>query len=149
MSTYVYAELKKLGPDAQGTLYVQLGNFPSHYLVLVITEEDFRYALISTQVLPRTTYPEMIMGDIGWLDVRRIHADQISITSTGSIGTHIAQLVVNPAAPPKELSRSVLAATPHVPGRLLCGRFRLETQVLRELYAYCWYATSPLSSPGY
>src|ERR1700731_1654240 len=43
------AELLKLGPAARGTLFVQLSNFPDYYLVLVITDEDFRYALISVK----------------------------------------------------------------------------------------------------
>ena len=60
-------------------MYVQLGNFPSHYLVLVITDEDFRYALISVKVLPNTMYTEMVMEDIAWLDVQRVHGSQLAI----------------------------------------------------------------------
>ena len=66
------SELQKLGPLARGTMYIKLSNFPSHYLVLVITEEDFRYALISVKVLPDSQYGDMIMEDIGWLGVQRI-----------------------------------------------------------------------------
>jgi mediator of RNA polymerase II transcription subunit 14 len=75
LSTNIYAyssELQKLGPLARGTMYIKLSNFPSHYLVLVITEEDFRYALISVKVLPDSMYGNMIMEDIGWLGVGRI-----------------------------------------------------------------------------
>lgn len=57
-------------------MYIKLANFPSHYLVLVITEEDFRYALISVKVLPDSMYGNMIMEDIGWLDVRRIRGEK-------------------------------------------------------------------------
>lgn len=57
-------------------MYIKLSNFPSHYLVLVITEEDFRYALISVKVLPDSMYGNMIMEDIGWLDVRRIRGEK-------------------------------------------------------------------------
>lgn len=43
--------------------------------MLVITDNDFRYALISAQVLTDSMYSNMIMGDIAWLDVRRIRGD--------------------------------------------------------------------------
>ena len=72
-------ELKKLGRDAQGTLYIQLGNFPMHYLVLVITDQDFRYALISVQKVERSVNNDLMMEDIGWLNVRRIHGDEIVV----------------------------------------------------------------------
>lgn len=71
-----FPEIKKLGPAAMGAMYIQLARFPTHYLVLVITEEDFRYALISVKVLSDTMFGNMIMEDIGWLDVRRIRGDR-------------------------------------------------------------------------
>jgi hypothetical protein len=46
--------------------------FPTHYLVLVVTDTDFRYALISVGVVPEGIYPSLVMEDIGWLDVERI-----------------------------------------------------------------------------
>lgn len=61
------------GPSARGTLYIQLSNFPKHYLVIIITADEFRYALISVTVLTETTYNDLMMNDIAWLDVRRIH----------------------------------------------------------------------------
>lgn len=54
-------------------LYIQLSSFPKHYLVLVITDEEFRYALISVKVLSDTMYANMIMEDIAWLDYHRMH----------------------------------------------------------------------------
>jgi mediator of RNA polymerase II transcription subunit 14 len=131
-----FLELQKLGPQ-MGILYIQLASFPTHYLVLVITEQDFRYALISAQVLPNTPITEMIFGDIGWIDVSRIHGDELVMnhrpgaagpgpeTASGDVGTS------------KGSSRSVF----RLPATRVCVdqcRFRLETQVLRELYAYCW-----------
>ena len=53
-------------------LYLKLTKFPNHYLVIVITDEDFRYALISVKTLSDTMYGSLIMEDIGWMDVRRI-----------------------------------------------------------------------------
>ena len=68
-------ELAKLGPAARGTMYIQLLSFPSHYLVLVITDDDFRYALIHVAVLMETPLTTLVMEDIGWLNVRRIRGD--------------------------------------------------------------------------
>ena len=65
-------------------MYIKLSNFPSHYLILVITEEDFRYALISVKVLQDSMYGNMIMEDIGWLDVRRIRGKEGSEVVVGS-----------------------------------------------------------------
>lgn len=53
-------------------LYIQLMPFPTHYLVLVVTDTDFRYALISVRVVPEGIYQSLVMEDIGWLDVERI-----------------------------------------------------------------------------
>lgn len=53
-------------------LYIQLIPFPTHYLVLVVTDTDFRYALISVKIVPDSMYQSLVMEDIGWLDVERI-----------------------------------------------------------------------------
>ncbi|EKM54002.1 uncharacterized protein PHACADRAFT_174499 [Phanerochaete carnosa HHB-10118-sp] len=112
-------ELKKLGHQ-RGMLYIQLSSFPMHYLVVVITDQDFRYALISAQIVPGTMYTEMIMGDIGWLDVSRIHGGDLIISQSGAAAIPVAETVASDVGASK--------------GPV---RFRLETQVLRELYAYC------------
>ena len=77
----ICAELSKLGPAARGTMYIQLLSFPSHYLVLVITDDDFRYALIHVAVLMESPLTTLIMEDIGWLNVKRIRGEsEYSIT---------------------------------------------------------------------
>lgn len=88
-----------------GLLYIQLANFPTHYLVLVITDQDFRYALISAKVLPGTMYTEMIMGDIGWLDVRRIHGDELVITQAAGPTAPLPKPVLGDVGPSKGASR--------------------------------------------
>ncbi|KAF8256603.1 mediator complex subunit MED14-domain-containing protein [Lactarius quietus] len=75
--------------------------FPTHYLVLVVTDTDFRYALISVKIVPDSMYQSLVMEDIGWLDVERICGLRVWGPSAES------------------------------------SRFRLETQVLHELYTYC------------
>lgn len=68
-----HAELMKLGPTARSTLYVQLAPFPGHHLVLVITDDGFRYALIHVvPAPPEASAGTLRMEDIGWLDVERI-----------------------------------------------------------------------------
>lgn len=79
--------MAKLGPSARGTLYIQLCNFPNHYLVLVITDDRFRYALITTRLLSETMYSNMIMEDIAWLDFSRIHCEEPAIPGHTRIGT--------------------------------------------------------------
>jgi len=65
--------MTKLGSEARGTLYIQLSNFPNHYLVLVVTDERFQYALITTSVITEAMFGSMILEDIAWLDFDRIH----------------------------------------------------------------------------
>lgn len=71
--------MSKFGPSARGTLYVQLSKFPDHYLVLVITDDQFRYAFITTKVLSETMYANLVMEDIAWLDFDRIHGEDIVV----------------------------------------------------------------------
>ena len=79
------AELSKLGPAARGTMYIQLLSFPSHYLVLVVTDDDFRYALIHVAVLMDSPLTTLVMEDIGWLNVKRIKGEsEYSITEETS-----------------------------------------------------------------
>jgi hypothetical protein len=66
------SELNKLGSTVRSLLYIQLVPFPTHYLVLVVTDTDFRYALISVKIVPDSMYQSLVMEDIGWLDVERI-----------------------------------------------------------------------------
>lgn len=91
-------------------MYIKLSNFPSHYLVLVITEEDFRYALISVKVLPDSMYGNMIMEDIGWLDVRRIRGEK------GPSEVVIVPRVEDPQVG-KKRKRDVAPSTHHTPRR--------------------------------
>lgn len=121
-------EIQKLGPTARGTIYIQLARFPTHYLVLVITEEDFRYALISVKVLTDSMFANMIMEDIGWLDVRRIRGDR----GVGSPGDIMISPLISQAG--QRRRRHVGASAQDV---LSEDSFNLDTQTLRELYAYC------------
>lgn len=73
--------MAKLGKSARGTLYIQLSNFPNHYLVLVITDEQFRYALITTRVLSESMFSHMVMEDIAWLNFDRIHEEDIVVSA--------------------------------------------------------------------
>lgn len=81
-------ELAKFGPTARAHLFVQLHNFPTHYLVLVIADEDFRYALVSMKsvVVESTHTTAMVMDDIGWLDVARIRGGDIRLQPGGMVG---------------------------------------------------------------
>ncbi|KAJ6497836.1 mediator complex subunit MED14-domain-containing protein [Mycena sanguinolenta] len=114
-------EMTKLGPTARGAVYIQLSNFPNHYLVLVITDKEFRYALITTAVLPGTMYGNLVMEDIAWLDFDRIHGGDITIAAHSD----------PPSRPPPN------AIVDIQPTEKAQAGFNLDTQVLRELYSYC------------
>ncbi|KAJ6602180.1 mediator complex subunit MED14-domain-containing protein [Mycena sp. CBHHK59/15] len=120
---FVPDELAKLGSSARGAVYIQLSNFPHHYLALVINDEEFRYALITTRVLTGTMYGNLVMENVSWLDFDRIHGGDIVVTAQSE-------------ATPKfgiESQRHTDSK-----GRVLGqAGFNLETQVLRELYSYC------------
>ncbi|KAI0829900.1 MED14-domain-containing protein [Trametes gibbosa] len=118
-------ELEKLGGDARGTLYIQLANFPSHYLVLVITDTQYRYALINVKVQRDTMYNNLVMEDIAWLNAQRINGDDYSV----GVGPGPEPLV----GQKRKREDAIVAA----PGEQYSTNFRLETKVLRELYAYC------------
>ena len=64
--------MMKLGPDARRSLFIQLANFPDHYLVIVITDERFKYALITTKGIEGPMIATMVMEDIAWIDSDRI-----------------------------------------------------------------------------
>jgi mediator of RNA polymerase II transcription subunit 14 len=75
------AELKKLGPAARSTLYIPLQRSPRHHLVLVVTDGAPQCALISVGKAPppasgarglqKTDESQLVMEDIGWIDVAR------------------------------------------------------------------------------
>lgn len=100
-------ELQKLGPAARGMLYIQLASSPNHYLVLVITDTDFRFALISTKTLGDSMYTNLVMEDIAWLDVNRIHGE---VRTTDSLDAVMSQTQhANSGGPPGSPSRYVVA----------------------------------------
>lgn len=45
--------------------------------MLVVTDERFQYALITTRILTESMYANMVLEDIAWLDVSRIHEDPV------------------------------------------------------------------------
>ncbi|KAJ7078861.1 mediator complex subunit MED14-domain-containing protein [Mycena belliarum] len=112
-------EITKLGPSARGAVYIQLANFPNHYLVLVITDEEFKYALITTRVLAGTMYGNLVMEDIAWLDFNRIHGGDIAIEAHSDSP--------NPSRDGLDTKKTDVGQ----------AGFNLDTQVLRELYSYC------------
>lgn len=47
-------------------------------------DDRFRYALITTRLLTDSTYSNMIMEDIAWLDFSRIHGEEPGALGHGS-----------------------------------------------------------------
>ena len=77
--TDILLELGKFGPTARAHLFVQLHNFPTHYLVLVVADDDFKFALVSVKNVVENAHTSMVMDDIGWLDVARIRGNEIRV----------------------------------------------------------------------
>ncbi|KAF8590904.1 MED14-domain-containing protein [Ramaria rubella] len=121
-------ELAKFGPSARAHLFVQLHNFPTHYLVLVVTDEDFKHALVSVKSVVENAHTSMVMDDIGWLDVDRIRGDAIRV--------QLSQVEDRAETGAKRKAASDLVGRTNS-ARLDIGSFKLESEVIRELYAYC------------
>jgi mediator of RNA polymerase II transcription subunit 14 len=140
-----FIELMQFGTSARGMLYIQLSNSPKHYLVIVITDDEFRYALISVNAQPNSTTGGLIMEDIAWLDLRRIHGGnyvgKVEPASGESLGKAKLESNQNKDTAEKDarLSKYVNSVT-RLSSKILMkiSNFNLDTQVLRELYAYCW-----------
>ncbi|KAL0581807.1 mediator complex subunit [Marasmius crinis-equi] len=122
--SFLPEEIQKLGPATQGTLYIQLQSYPTHYLVIVVTFDEFRYALITTSVVPDSICANMVMEDIAWLDFNRIHSEDVAQSEANDLKSSIKG---------KRLQGDVSNPDPVAP-RI---NFQLETEVLRELYSYC------------
>jgi mediator of RNA polymerase II transcription subunit 14 len=73
-------ERAKLGSDARAYLFIQLTNFPNHYLVIVVTDEKYRFALITTSTDREVMFAHMILQDIAWLDYDRIRQETLTVT---------------------------------------------------------------------
>ncbi|KAH8119598.1 MED14-domain-containing protein [Phellopilus nigrolimitatus] len=119
-------ELAKFGPDVRTFLFIRLASFRSHYLVLLVTELEFRFVLISVQVLAGNPTRNLFMEDIGWLDVQRIHGGDIVVTEQ-----------LGPESRKVPRTSGPLGGFGHYDIKLGTDRFNLENEVLRELYAYC------------
>lgn len=93
----------------------------------MVTDDDFRYALINVTIVPDSMYQSLVMEDIGWLDVARIcQPAQVPVAGEGEGGK----------VPQNPNGQNV--GTGAIVGEASLSRFRIETRVLRELYAYCW-----------
>ena len=75
----VTVEINKLGPDIRGYVYIQLANFPDHYLVVIITDDQFRFALITTEMSQNLPYPRMLIMDICWLVYDRLRQESLAM----------------------------------------------------------------------
>lgn len=65
---------QKFGSTHPHALYIQLANFPDYYLVLVIGDGGFRYAVIAAESMldPEIGYHTYKIALFQWLDVQGI-----------------------------------------------------------------------------
>lgn len=85
-------ELAKFGSQAHAHLFIQLHNFPNHYLVLVVGEGDFKHALVSVKAVVENGTASMVIEDIGWLEVARIRGLADIQVSLGSGADDMAEV---------------------------------------------------------
>ena len=62
----------KLGDSAPGYLFIPLTSFQHYHLVVVVTIEGFKYALMKTSKGLGDTQSKDIITDLGWLDPERL-----------------------------------------------------------------------------
>jgi hypothetical protein len=83
--------MAKLGPATRCALYIQLAGSMNHYLVIVITDYEFRFALILVKMMTETMYRNLVIVDIGWLDVKQATGGDVQIDVVDSpefLGSH-------------------------------------------------------------
>lgn len=56
----------------RATVFIELDNFKNTYLVIVVTDNNFRYGLVSVSTNAGSMFGHSIMSDMAWLDSRRI-----------------------------------------------------------------------------
>lgn len=71
---------------------------------------------------------DLVMEEISWLNVRRIHGDDVSVENSAGPDPVTGQ----------KRKRDDGRGRGVPPGEQYPTSFRLETNVLRKLYAYCW-----------
>ncbi|KZT40826.1 MED14-domain-containing protein [Sistotremastrum suecicum HHB10207 ss-3] len=120
-------EYFKFGPSARAFLFIQLANFETHYLVLVIAEDGYKYALTCMRPVAETPHTVLVMDDIGWLDVARI-----SGANRNGLEANLNDLAT---------AAFIGDASMNGEGN---SSFSLDTSLLRELYAYCCARVSHL-----
>jgi hypothetical protein len=99
---------------------VRLARSPAHHLVLAIADDAVRFALVCAAPVAGAPVAQLEMRDIGWLDVPRICAEA---------GVRREQ---RPSAPGNSQEEKGDDEEED-------AAFTLDIQVLRALYAYCWF----------
>jgi len=147
----ILLELAKFGKDARAHLFIQLHNFPTHYLVLVVADTDFKYALVSLRSALENGTPAMIIEDIGFLDVKKVRGKG-GVSGLG-LGVTDEEEGVGVGGTKRKRSLGDVGGREGGAKRdgvsLGSGSFNLESDVIRELYAYCWYDVAIIFSDPY
>lgn len=63
-------ELQKFGEAAHGYIFINLPAFPPYYLVVIVTSDGFKYALINTS--RELGSNRVLIEDLGWLDPQNL-----------------------------------------------------------------------------
>lgn len=66
----IHQELRKFGDAAPGYIFINLPAFPPYYLVVIVTPDGFKYALINTSREPGSN--RVLIEDLGWFDPQNL-----------------------------------------------------------------------------
>jgi mediator of RNA polymerase II transcription subunit 14 len=76
-------DIASLGMDVRVRLFIKLSNSSNYYLVVLATDSGFRFAIIQVRQDPMSSDPgQLSIVNVGRLDVKRIHGDEITIRET-------------------------------------------------------------------
>ena len=102
-------------------IFIQFANFPQYYLVMVVNDNEFRFALISTRKIPDCLTFGLVIKDKAWLNYSHIRAAAASqnLSPEERTGASIDKLLV--------------AAFRAFDMNLGIDRFKFETGMIHDL----------------
>lgn len=86
-------ELQKFGVGGRVHLFINLASFPSHYIVIVVTEDGFKYALINTRPEVVDKRARVVIADLGWLDPEKLGLGPVPNECVSALGRSLGSVV--------------------------------------------------------
>ncbi|KDQ15248.1 hypothetical protein BOTBODRAFT_31903 [Botryobasidium botryosum FD-172 SS1] len=133
------SELAKFGEGRKGCMFIKLAGFPSHYLVVLITEQGLKNALISVKKVEHPYYSSVVIDDLGWLNSSRIGLGPSSTEELNGPQGKKRKREEEVSLPiyrrGSENSDALMNGLPSDPDAI--KNFAIDAEFLRKLYAFC------------